>query len=379
MSLAQKYRNRFAAQRGSCLITYLAMAAAFHTSLIAGGTVPWRPKEPLTLAVEPIEPIEFVYLEEATETDPNSDRRSNVDAIAAGQSKPNLPIETGKSGIEESLAENSEEKPITPLVQVPGTLGIRVPTPATAGGKAAETETAEKPDPAATPPADVPQPRQTPNFSAPTLPDLKPSNADIPGTASPGLDDSAFADLPELAPDLFSMETGDAADAHSNSATELLEQPELSESSPPTEAVLPSPSAPTSTDPTIAPFEAVLSLGREMAGLANTNRTRAGDPSVDAEQDPTLGEYLAEMNQEIERQWRRIQVEVDTTRLTRVRFTVNPLGELVEVELAQPSGLAIADEAAIQAIQTAAPFDPFPPNATQPQITRTITFNYSVR
>ncbi|NJO49580.1 MAG: TonB C-terminal domain-containing protein [Leptolyngbyaceae cyanobacterium RM2_2_4] len=100
---------------------------------------------------------------------------------------------------------------------------------------------------------------------------------------------------------------------------------------------------------------------------------------VDAEQDPILGEYLAEMDQQIKQQWRQIQVDVDADRSVEVRFTVSQQGELVQWEVTQSSRLAIADEAAVQAIQRSAPFEPLPPEANREQLTRTLTFHYSIR
>ncbi|MBD2067863.1 TonB family protein [Leptolyngbya sp. FACHB-671] len=386
MSLAQKYRDRFAAQRGSLTI-YLAVAAAFHGGVVAGGIFPWQPIEPPNLAVEPIEPIEFVYLESETETKQNSDRRSNIDAIAGGEAKPNLPIAAGKPGIEESLKENSttDNKSIAPLLLPPVSPGRIVPasSPANSGqGKATETESEAKPDSVATPPQPTSEPSDAPNPEAT-------ETAEAPDIAPASSNDSAFAGLPQLEADSFSPNSA-APDPDFNpleqtvsSESDLTDQPVPSQTSDLPTSNSPASDLPTSpdqtADQTAAPYEAALNLGQEFAQIANSNRTASNEFGIDAEQDPIWGDYLAEMNQQIERQWQRIQVNVDATRSVKVRFTVDQSGELTEWEVTQPSGLAIADEAAIQAIQQSAPFEPLPPAANQQPLTRTLTFYYSIR
>jgi TonB family protein len=373
MSLAQKYRDRFAAQRGSLTI-YLAVAAAFHAGMMAGGSVSWQPMEPPNLVVEPVEPIEFVHLEAETETEQNSDRRSNIDAIAGGEAKPNLPVAIGKPGIEESLRENStpETKSVAPLLPAAAPPGRIVPasSPAnTDNEKATETEPDIKPSVAALP-QPTPEPLNTPT----------PETTEAPAVAPSPSTDSAFASLPQLEPNLSPPDSL-AADTDSNPSEQVeLPEPEGSVQPNPAQPTnLPTADSPLPTNQVALPFAAALSLGHEFAEIANSNRTAANELGVDAERDPIWGDYLAQMNQQIEQQWQRIQVNVDVTRSVKVRFTVDQSGELTEWEVTQPSGLAIADEAAIQAIQRSAPFEPLPPATNQQPLTRTLTFYYSVR
>jgi len=367
MSLAQKHRARFVAQRGSLTI-YLAVAAAFHAGMIAGGVVPWQQAEPPNLTIEPIQPIEFVYLE-TEEADSESDRRSNLDAIAGGEAQPSLPVATGKPGIEESLRENSatDNKAIEPPVSALVPPGRIVPASSAVHDnrtKATQTEANVKPEVTA-PPQIAPEPS----------PSSDSTEIETPSAAPADVSDSAFAELPQLEPELFSPDSlSTDSDFSASEQVVPFEPPAPLEQSIPSESSLP-----LATEPFVPPVEAALSLGREFAGIANSNRTAANELGVDAEQDPVWGEYLAQMNQQIEQQWQRIQVEVDVTRSVKVRFTVSQAGELVELEVTQPSGLAIADEAAVQAIQQSAPFGPLPSTANQQQLTRTLTFHYSVR
>ncbi|NJL38020.1 MAG: TonB family protein [Leptolyngbyaceae cyanobacterium SM1_4_3] len=363
MSLAQKHRDRFAAQRGSLTI-YLAVATAFHGGMMAGGILPWQQTEPPNLAVEPMQPIEFVYLETEAELDQDRDRRSNLDAIAGGEAKPNQPVAIGKPGIEESLRDSTTgNKIVAPLASAPS--GRIVPASSAVpdnSTKAVEPEADVKPS--VTP---APQQASPPHSSNRGV--LETSNA-----APTASNNSAFADLPQLEPDLFSPDSTRMNTDPSNSS----ERSALSEATVPGQPAS-SQSPSTAATPSAVSFEAALNLGRELAEIANSNRTAANELGVDAEQDPILGEYLAEMDQQIKQQWRQIQVDVDADRSVEVRFTVSQQGELVQWEVTQSSRLAIADEAAVQAIQRSAPFEPLPPEANREQLTRTLTFHYSIR
>ncbi|WP_020210992.1 energy transducer TonB [Gilvimarinus chinensis] len=70
-----------------------------------------------------------------------------------------------------------------------------------------------------------------------------------------------------------------------------------------------------------------------------------------------------------------------TQRLTgklRMAVTINPNGTIRELELSESSGISVLDEAALQIVRLAAPFDPIPPevreNYDQLQIIRTWSF-----
>ncbi len=98
-----------------------------------------------------------------------------------------------------------------------------------------------------------------------------------------------------------------------------------------------------------------------LQGRFNPNRSGPG-ASVDAAQDP-WGGYLASLNRAVDQNWQRVPVAA--TSRTRVRFRVNQAGELFDLQVLESSGNDRADQAALQAVQAAAPFAPLPPNAEQ--------------
>jgi TonB family protein len=98
-----------------------------------------------------------------------------------------------------------------------------------------------------------------------------------------------------------------------------------------------------------------------LQGQLNPNRSGPG-ASVDAAQDP-WGGYLALLNRAIDQNWQR--VPVSATSRTRIQFRVDQSGQLSDLRLLESSGNNQADQAALQAVEAAAPFAPLPPNAEE--------------
>jgi TonB family protein len=108
----------------------------------------------------------------------------------------------------------------------------------------------------------------------------------------------------------------------------------------------------------------------------NPNRTAAGNGSVDATRDDLWGTYISALNQKIDQNWQRISVT--TNRQAKVRFEVDRQGQLVNLQLIQPSGDARADMTALQSIRAAAPFAPLPRGANEEMLVINFTFTYRV-
>ncbi|HEY9698631.1 MAG TPA: TonB family protein [Trichocoleus sp.] len=117
-------------------------------------------------------------------------------------------------------------------------------------------------------------------------------------------------------------------------------------------------------------------LGRGLDGALNPNRTAAGNGSVDATRDDLWGTYISALNQKIDQNWQRISVT--TNRQAKVRFEVDRQGQLVNLQLIQPSGDARADMTALQSIRAAAPFAPLPRGANEEMLVINFTFTYRV-
>lgn len=117
-------------------------------------------------------------------------------------------------------------------------------------------------------------------------------------------------------------------------------------------------------------------IGRGLSGSFNPNRSAPGETGLDAMKDELWGGYISGLNQKIDRNWQRISVR--NTRQTRVRFTVDRQGQLVNLQLTQSSGDARADMTALQSIRAAAPFAPLPREATEAMLVINFTFTYHV-
>jgi TonB family protein len=79
---------------------------------------------------------------------------------------------------------------------------------------------------------------------------------------------------------------------------------------------------------------------------------------VAAQQNVDWGPWLAKLKQRVEQNW--IPGQTGASRLTVVNFDVGRNGELLNLRVNRTSGHAPTDEAALNAIQRAAPFDPLP-------------------
>ncbi|MGG6293574.1 TonB family protein [Leptolyngbya sp. AN02str] len=141
----------------------------------------------------------------------------------------------------------------------------------------------------------------------------------------------------------------------------------------------PSSSAPLPSEINKAPDEVeelATPLGTGLDGIQNPNRSAIAPAGVDAQQDETWGAYINSLNQAVYDAWE--DIDIDTSYHPKVRLVLNRQGELVDLTLAQASGSAIADQAALTAVRTAAPFEPLPEATTHTQLAVTLTFDYIV-
>ncbi|MBE9179921.1 TonB family protein [Oculatella sp. LEGE 06141] len=329
MNLAQKYRLQFTAQRGDRLLLCLAAAVAFHLGLITAGLALWQDAvEEAKLDAESSIPVEFVYLDAPSIKPPaETKRQSAIDSAAGGEHKAELPTNAGKPGGKEAVGAIAPPDAVQPpqAVAPPVASGTLLPT--SAAPKAAVSEPISKPSvPVA------PEPAQPPDSQS--LPLL-----DAAEPLEPSPDPSLDAELP--------LTTLDAA---------------LS----PFSATV----APDSNETPSLPIQA----GSGLDGIANPNRSAPNEVGLDAERDAVLGTYKATVTHEVYQNWR--QVSLNGTYETKVRFTINRFGELVDLNLVQSSSSDAADQTAFQAISAAAPFPPFPPEITDELLVINFTFTH---
>jgi len=105
----------------------------------------------------------------------------------------------------------------------------------------------------------------------------------------------------------------------------------------------------------------------------NANRLALDSPGADARQDDVLGPYLEALKRRVERQWRHENPNSSTE--TIVVFSINRTGQVTDLSMRRGSGSSRVDQAALNAIQRAAPFAPLPAGYRPPQLNIEFTFS----
>jgi len=106
------------------------------------------------------------------------------------------------------------------------------------------------------------------------------------------------------------------------------------------------------------------------SGSAGSQGAPAGDG-----QEVDFGAYLAEMQKRIKKAW--FPPRGNESKRITVKFKIHKDGEVTSVKLEKSSGLSAADDAALEAIEKAAPFPPLPAGADE-IVTIRFTFDYNV-
>ena len=394
MTLAQKYRAQFTAQRSDRFVFYLAVAVLLHVAALLGSVRFIRSTPVFTVEPE-VTPIEFVYLDPPPEPTPTPTVQSEQRAVVTAEGSGPEPTEAEpNAGKPEPLEGKQIEAPAKvtdgAIASVGSTIPIQNPVkPALDASslKANEVEPALTPPipqvsaaipkatlPSAIPPAAAPLPSALPSVS-PTLPDWEAwqaSAASDPLLPPPNIDfaSPSSGPAPVLPPDPFTLApTSPTPDPIPEATTpEPTASPELDAPDPVEPDVPPDATSPDS------PAQGV--EGEGLDGTTTPDQVARGADQVSAEQDDILGRYINTLNQSIDQHWQ--QVPVDALRQPIVWFVIDRQGELVDVGLTQASGAEAADQAALAAIQMAAPFEPLP-DAYEPDTLRVnFTFTYNV-
>ncbi|MDF5710321.1 MAG: TonB family protein [Nostoc sp. S4] len=117
--------------------------------------------------------------------------------------------------------------------------------------------------------------------------------------------------------------------------------------------------------------------GDYLAALPNSNRDRQAPSGIDAQsQDIDITSYLNQLQQQVRQQW--LPGLSQSSRRTVLHFSINRSGKLSNLQLAETSGFSVTDQAAINAIQRAAPFAPLPTGYPNNYIHIQFTFNINV-
>ena len=100
-------------------------------------------------------------------------------------------------------------------------------------------------------------------------------------------------------------------------------------------------------------------------------------PQAATAKDEVWDAYLLALRRQIYQQWRSAPL-VKTDRPTKVRFMVDRQGHLTRLEMIQSSSDATADQDALRAVQTAAPFAQLPSISKEDWLRVTFTFEAPV-
>lgn len=101
-----------------------------------------------------------------------------------------------------------------------------------------------------------------------------------------------------------------------------------------------------------------------------------GTPGIDAIKEPDFGPYMRELQNRIKRNWEPPKGE--ESRRVVLLFTIARDGRLISVNVSKSSGLAAADNAAINAVKLTAPFKPLPAEYKKNSVDIQFTFDYNV-
>lgn len=101
-----------------------------------------------------------------------------------------------------------------------------------------------------------------------------------------------------------------------------------------------------------------------------------GSPGIDAIKEPDFGPYMRDLQQKIKRNWEPPKGE--ESRRVVILFTIARDGRLLSKKIAQSSGMATADKAAMSAVELSAPFKPLPADYRESSVDIQFTFDYNV-
>jgi TonB family protein len=113
----------------------------------------------------------------------------------------------------------------------------------------------------------------------------------------------------------------------------------------------------------------------EDSGNSNPERNTPSQ-GVNTEPNIDFGPYMAKLKRNVRRKW--IAPESTNSRRTVLKFTVARDGSISKLCVARSSASRATDQAALDAVSQAAPFDPLPDTSRKDNIEITFTFDVNV-
>lgn len=101
-----------------------------------------------------------------------------------------------------------------------------------------------------------------------------------------------------------------------------------------------------------------------------------GAPGIDALKEPDFGPYMRELQRRIKMNWE--PPKGNESKRVVLLFKIARDGRLISHKVYKSSGLAVADRAAMHAVELTAPFKPLPPEYKGDSVDIQFTFDYNV-
>jgi TonB family protein len=118
---------------------------------------------------------------------------------------------------------------------------------------------------------------------------------------------------------------------------------------------------------------AISSAYAEDNSASTSTASKPSDTSPKAPEEATVDAYVKHLSERIKSKW--ITPKVTKALNSVVSFTLNSDGQIVDLKLKQPSGVQVADQAAMNTIKRAAPFGVLP-KAANGKFTMVYTFQF---
>jgi len=130
-------------------------------------------------------------------------------------------------------------------------------------------------------------------------------------------------------------------------------------------------------DPSVPPMPNAEPIEKQKSQQVAIHTEQSSSQAMVARDAKVLGLYLGQVNRRVE----RAKLSALSRRSGKVvlRYTIGLDGKLLSREVASSSGFKILDNAAIAALDRAAPFPPIPPEASLKPMTLTQQFEFEAR
>ena len=395
MSLDWKLQPRLA-HRSHNPMLFLAISLLLHGAVVLGLELYWRRIVNNPLQTEPDEliPIKFIEVPAnklAVKPPLNAKQKASTNSRAGGKANPELPIATGTLSVRRTTSLPSSQPRLTqsksstpqpsqqhtpPQQSEPAPR--RDPLPLTDGDPDISTPVAAAPKQSPTP---QPSQQHTPPQQSQPAPrrDLPPltrgnSNINPPVAEAPKQSPTPKPSQPPqprqqpqpaLRRDPLQLTRGNPNISQPIAAPPKLKS-SLRQPQPQNASLLGGPVTLASHD--------FMAYRRD--NIPNANRLAPGFQGVDARQDVNIGPYLDTLRRQVEQQW---HPEVSSSsEQTIIYFSVSRTGQLSDLRVFQASSSTLTDQAALKAVQQAAPFKPLPDGFQAAQLNIQFRFNINI-